>query len=79
MVMKKCPYCERPLSFWQFKCRVCSRFVWRVPQILIILVSVSLAVLLVVAVVDHIAVNNESIEKKQGAPPTAVRERPQRR
>ncbi|MEP6923309.1 MAG: hypothetical protein ABI954_02490 [Pyrinomonadaceae bacterium] len=30
-----CPFCHRKLSFWRFQCRVCRRFVWRVPQILI--------------------------------------------
>jgi glutaredoxin len=74
--MKKCPYCERTLKFWQFRCRLCNRFIWRIPQILIVLVSISIAILAVVLVVDYIAVNNESIEKKNEKQPGAVRERP---
>lgn len=73
--MKRCPYCERTLKFWQFKCRLCNRFIWRIPQILIVLLSVSIVILAVVLVIDHLAVSQESIEKKNDKQPGAIRQR----
>lgn len=34
-----CPYCGRKLSFWRFSCRVCRRYVWRVPHIIFVFVA----------------------------------------
>lgn len=77
--MTKCPYCDRNLRFWRFRCRLCNRFVWRIPQILIVLASVSVVILTVFIIVDYVALSTDPYEKKNGAQPGAVRERPSRR
>lgn len=74
--MKRCPYCDRTLNFWQFKCRLCNRFIWRIPQILIVAAAFLLLIFVAVLIVDYIAVSREPIEKKNGQQPGAVRERP---
>lgn len=39
-----CPNCGRKVSFWRLKCRVCHRYVWRIPHIIFVGI-VGLAVL----------------------------------
>jgi hypothetical protein len=37
-MVSKCRNCERRVSAWHYKCRVCDQFVWRLPNILIIII-----------------------------------------
>ena len=32
----KCPYCERPLTALSIRCRVCDRFVPRLPHLFVL-------------------------------------------
>ena len=32
----RCPYCERPLNALSLRCRVCDRFVPRLPHLLVL-------------------------------------------
>jgi hypothetical protein len=32
----RCPYCERPLNALSIRCRVCDRFVPRLPHLLVL-------------------------------------------
>ena len=63
--MRKCSTCDRALSFWQFKCRVCSHYNLRIQHIILIAVLLIIVAGIALVVIEYFAMNQPSPEQKK--------------
>ncbi|MBV9958500.1 MAG: hypothetical protein JO360_08770 [Acidobacteria bacterium] len=51
----KCPYCERPLRALSLRCRVCDRFVPRLPHLFVLGLLAVAALIGVILFLEYLA------------------------